>query len=137
MLAQARRNSRSEALYAEAYELLRMSSDGGDSANLQTSWSSMLLAEAAEALGTRREDLLNEAERRARQAESLQAGKGLYKLASVAAHRRQDHQVAGYLRLSARYPTLPARTAFDADRAFAEIRERNWFQVLVREIYPD
>jgi hypothetical protein len=137
MLAQVRRNSRSQALYAKAYELLRMSADGGDSANLQTNWSSMLLGEAGEAVGVRCEDLLNEAERHARQAESLEAGKGVYKLASVAAHRGQDQEATEHLRLCARYPTLPARTAFDADRAFTEIRDQNWFRDLRHEIYPD
>jgi hypothetical protein len=135
-LGRTRPNSRSEILCAKAYELLRMSADAGDSANLRTNWSAMLLNEATQTVGARREDLIDEAERHARQAESLQAGVGLYNLARVAAYRRQDKEVMQHLRLCARFPALPARTAFDTGGDFAEIRDQNWFQDLVREIYP-
>ena len=123
--------------YAKAYELLRKSADSEGSEDLQANWSAILLAEAWQAGEARREDLLSEAERHARQAESLQSGKGRYSLARIAAQRRQVKDVMEHLRLCARYPTLPGRIAFDAAPDFSEIRGHNWFQELVHDIYPD
>jgi hypothetical protein len=123
--------------YAKAYDLLRLSADAADSADLQANWSAILLGEARQSSQARRGDLLGEAERHARQAESLQSGKGRYSLACIAAQRRQVKEVIEHLRLCARYPTLPTRTAFDAERDFSEIQDQRWFQDLVREIYPD
>jgi hypothetical protein len=136
MLARKHQDRRSAALYTKAYQLLQMSANAGDSATLQANWSAVLLGEAWQTVEARRADLLGEAERRTRQAESLQPGNGLYNLACVAALQRKDQEVMKNLRLCARYPTQPNRAAFDRDRSFAEVREKDWFQDLVREIYP-
>ena len=136
-IARTRDSGLAADLYNKADERMQLSADAGDSANLRASWAALLLDQARHTTGPNREDLLGKAERHARQAESSQAGKGLLHLAGVAALRRQEKEVAGHLRLCARFPAFPRRTAFDADQNLAEIREQNWFQTLVREIYPE
>ena len=113
-----------------------LSANAADSADLRANWSAVLLAEAWQTGEARRVELLGEAERHARQAEALQAGKGLYSLACVAAERRQEKDVMDYLRLCARHPTLPGRIEFDGATDFSEIRGHDWFQDLVNGIYP-
>jgi tetratricopeptide (TPR) repeat protein len=132
-LARARSGEEALALYAEAGGKFEEAAKAESDAVLHNNWSSLLINEARER--GRSPDLLKRAGGHAGRAEALEAGKGSYNLACIAAERADREGVVLWLERSAEYGKIPRLSHILSDRSFERFRGLQWFRELLDAIF--
>jgi len=132
-LAMARSGELALALYAEADRKFQEAAKIASDAVLHNNWSSLLIREARERGGE--PELLKRARGHAGRADALEAGKGSYNLACIAAERADREGVALWLERSAEHGKIPRLSHILRDRSFEKLRASQWFRELLEGIF--
>ena len=134
-VARARQGAEVGEVMAEVFALLERAEPKGDSAVLQDQWAAILLGHARTRSGKERENLLTEADRHARLAQTMDAGR-TYNLACISAQRGVLEDVETWLTRSCEGPHCQPLEHVLADGDF-QVLPQNWLQPLVARLYPE
>jgi hypothetical protein len=98
---------------------------------LMVQWSGALLDRAKERRGLEAAVLLENAEARAKQAETLAPGRGAMILARLAAYRGHRRLAREWLATATAHGALPDRKSLGADPDLQSLRKEPWFAALL------
>jgi hypothetical protein len=132
-----RQGAEADRYFAEAFtRFASVASDDKAFTPVQNNWSAFLLVQARRKTGEQKERLLEESWTHASTAEQREPTLAAYNLACIAAERSDWDTMSKWLRISARGPRFPAPSHTDTVTSFDPIRQEQWFQDLLRELYP-
>ncbi|NUO80213.1 hypothetical protein HUU05_09065 [candidate division KSB1 bacterium] len=99
-----------------------------------SNWGNAVLWQAQSKLTSEKMQLMKTAEEKLRMAEMISPGIGAYDLACIAAQTGDEALCKKWLEVSRKYDTLPALRAIEEDVSFVNVRDSDWFRVLLNDL---